>query len=94
MAIALWNGAILAESDHCEIVDGNLYFPPDSIDRRYFKTSDTHTVCSWKGTASYHDIEVNGKVNADAAWFYPEPEKAAENIKNYIAFWHGVTVEP
>ncbi len=93
MAKALWNGAVLAKSDHCEIVEGNLYFPPDSIVRRYFEPSDTHTVCPWKGTASYHDIEVDGEVNADAAWFYPEPKKAAENIKDYVAFWRGVTVE-
>jgi len=93
VAKALWNGVLLAESDQCEIVEGNLYFPPGAIDQQYLRPSNTHTVCPWKGTASYYDIEVSGEVNADAAWFYPEPKEAAGNIKDYVAFWHGVTVE-
>ena len=93
MAKALWKGVILAESDNCEVVEGNLYFPPDSIDGRYFEASDTHTVCPWKGTASYRSVKVNDEVNPDAAWYYPEPKKAVENIKDYVAFWHGVTIE-
>lgn len=93
MPKATWNGAVLAESDRCEVVEGNQYFPPDAINRAYFKASETHTVCSWKGTASYYDIVVNGQTNKDAAWFYPEPKDAARQIKGYIAFWHGVHVE-
>jgi uncharacterized protein (DUF427 family) len=93
MPKAIWNGAVLAESDNCEVVEGNQYFPPDAINREYFKDSETHTVCPWKGTASYYSIEVDGKRNADAAWYYPEPKSAAANIKDRIAFWRGVTVE-
>lgn len=93
MPRATWNGAVLAESDRCEVVEGNQYFPPQSINRAYFKTSDTHTVCSWKGTASYYDIVVNGQTNKDAAWYYPEPKDAARQIRGYIAFWRGVEVE-
>lgn len=93
MPKATWNGVVLAESDRCEVVEGNQYFPPDSITRGHFKASDTHTVCSWKGTASYYDVVVNGQTNKDAAWYYPEPKDAAKQIKDYIAFWHGVKVE-
>lgn len=93
MPRATWNGAVLAESDRCEVVEGNQYFPPQSINRAYFKASDTHTVCSWKGTASYYDIVVNGQTNKDAAWYYPEPKDAARQIRGYIAFWRGVEVE-
>ena len=92
MGTAVWNGAVLAESDQFEKVEGNLYFPPDSINRDYFKDSDTHSVCFWKGKASYYDIEVDGKTNKDAAWYYPEPKSKAENIKGHIAFWKGVEV--
>ena len=90
---AVWNGAVLAESDDTVVVEGNHYFPPDSIDKQYFKPSDTHTICSWKGEASYYSVEVNDKVNNDAAWHYPDPKEAAQNIKDYIAFWKGVVVE-
>lgn len=93
MAKATWEGAVLAESNHCEEVEGNQYFPPDAIQKKYFKPSATHTECPWKGIASYYDVEVNGKRNQDAAWFYPEPKAAAKQIKGYVAFWKGVTVE-
>ena len=94
MPKAIWNGAVLAESDRTEIVEGNHYFPPSAIRREYFRGSDTHTVCGWKGTASYYDIEVDGKRNDGAAWFYPDPKPAAANIAGYVAFWKGVKVEP
>lgn len=93
MPKATWNGAVLAESNQCEVVEGNQYFPPDSINRQYFKDSSTHTTCGWKGVASYYTIEVDGQVNSDAAWYYPEPKEAAKNIAGYIAFWKGVKVE-
>jgi len=93
MPKAMWNGAVLAESDRCEVVEGNQYFPPDAVNRTYFKESGTHTVCSWKGTASYYDVIVNGETNKDAAWYYPQPKDAAQQIKGYIAFWHGVEIE-
>ncbi len=93
MAVATWNGAILAESDHCEIVEGNYYFPPDSLHQDYFRPSTTHTVCGWKGQASYYSLVVDGQENKDAAWYYPEPKAKAEQIKNYVAFWRGVTVQ-
>ncbi len=88
----MWNGAILAESDNYETVEGNVYFPPDTINKKYFKDSETHSTCFWKGKASYYSIEVEGKENKDAAWYYPEPKSKAENIKNHIAFWKGVDV--
>jgi len=88
-----WNGTVLAESDQCKQVEGNQYFPPDSIERQYFKESTTHTTCSWKGAASYYDIVVSGKVNKDAAWYYPFPKEAAKHIAGYVAFWKGVEVE-
>ncbi|WP_448562522.1 DUF427 domain-containing protein [Trichothermofontia sp.] len=94
MPKATWNGAVLAESDRCEQVEGNYYFPPDAIHADYFKTSDTHTTCGWKGVASYYTIVVDGQENVDAAWYYPEPKEAAKNIKGYVAFWRGVKVEP
>jgi uncharacterized protein (DUF427 family) len=90
---ATWNGAVLAESEATVVVEGNHYFPPDSICSEHFKPSDTRTVCGWKGTASYYTIEVNGKQNADAAWYYPQPQDAAKEIGGYIAFWKGVQVE-
>jgi uncharacterized protein (DUF427 family) len=93
MAKAIWNGKILAESDVTEMVEGNHYFPPESIKPEYFKDSSSHTTCHWKGLASYYDVEVEGQTNKNAAWYYPDPSPAAENIKGYIAFWHGVTVE-
>lgn len=93
MPRAIWNGVIVAESDHCEVVEGNQYFPPDSIKADYFKPSDTHTTCPWKGVASYYTLEVNGQSNKDAAWYYPNPKDAAKAIKDHVAFWRGVTVE-
>ncbi|MFM6189764.1 MAG: DUF427 domain-containing protein [Planktothrix sp.] len=93
MPKAVWNGAVLAESNQCVVVEGNQYFPPDAIKCEYFKESNTHTTCGWKGVASYYDIVVEGQVNKDAAWYYPEPKSAAQNIKGYIAFWKGVKVE-
>ena len=93
MAKATWNGVTLAESDHCEMVEGNVYFPPDAIDRQYFQDSNTHTTCFWKGTASYYTVVVNGQENKDAAWYYPDPKEKAQNIKGHIAFWRGVSVE-
>lgn len=92
MPKAIWNGVILAQSDQCELVEGNYYFPPDSIHSEYFKESATHTTCPWKGVASYYNVEVNGQVNKDAAWYYPSTKDAAKNIKGYIAFWKGVKV--
>ena len=94
MPRAIWNGAVIAESDRCEVVEGNQYFPSDAVDRRYVRESDTHTLCPWKGTASYLDVVVNGETNKDAAWFYPEPKEAARRIAGYVAFWRGVRVEP
>jgi uncharacterized protein (DUF427 family) len=91
---AIWNGAVLAESAHTEVVEGNHYFPADAIKPDYFKPSNTHTVCPWKGTASYYTVEVDGKTNADAAWYYPETKDAAKNITGHVAFWHGVEVTP
>ena len=93
MPRAIWNGEVLAESDKCVVVEGNQYFPPDSINKQYFKESSTHTTCPWKGVASYYTIEVDGKENKDAAWYYPTTKDAAKNIEGYVAFWRGVTVE-
>ncbi|MBC5816478.1 MAG: DUF427 domain-containing protein [Candidatus Eremiobacteraeota bacterium] len=89
---ATWNGTTIAESDHTEVVEGNHYFPADSVKRDFFKPSETHSVCPWKGTASYYTLEVDGKTNPDAAWYYPEPKDAAKEITNHVAFWKGVTV--
>lgn len=93
MAKAVWNGIVLAESDKYEIVEGNVYFPEESIKKQYFKKSDKNTVCFWKGVASYYTINANGRVNKDAAWYYPNPTQAAKKIINHIAFWKGVQVE-
>jgi uncharacterized protein (DUF427 family) len=89
---ATWHGTTIAESDKTVVVEGNHYFPPDSIKPSHFQKSATHTTCGWKGEASYYDVVVNGVVNQDAAWFYPDPKSAAANIKNYVAFWKGVEV--
>ena len=83
---ALWNDAILADTDDTVVVEGNHYFPVTAINREYFRSSDHHTICSWKGTASYYDIIVNGKVNENAAWYYPMPSDAANQIKDRVAF--------
>lgn len=93
MAKAIWQGQVIAESDDFEVVEGNVYFPPDAINEEFFEPSDYHTVCPWKGTASYHHVVVDGKRNENAAWFYPEPKSAAANIKHHVAFWKGVVVE-
>jgi uncharacterized protein (DUF427 family) len=94
MATAIWNGQVIAESDQCEVVEGNQYFPPDAVKLEFLQPSDTHTTCGWKGIASYHNVTVGGQVNRDAAWYYPDPKPAAQNIAGYIAFWKGVKVEP
>ncbi len=89
---AIWNGSVIAESDDTVIVEDNHYFPSDSIERRYFRESETHTVCDWKGTASYYDVVVNGETNKDAAWYYPDTKDAAKEIEGRVAFWKGVQV--
>lgn len=89
---ATWNGATIAESDDTVVVEGNHYFPPDSINRDHLEPSDHRSRCPWKGLASYYSIAVNGEVNRDAAWYYPEPSDAASEIKDHVAFWKGVTV--
>ena len=94
MARATWNGEVLAESDACVIVEGNHYFPPQAVRSAFLEPSARHTDCHWKGTASYHDVVVNGQVNKDAAWYYPAPKAEAARIAGYIAFWKGVKVEP
>ena len=91
---AVWNGAVLAESDATVVVEGNHYFPIDEVRAEHLRPSDSHTVCHWKGVASYYDVVVGNNVNRDAAWYYPDPSKLAEPIKGRVAFWHGVKVEP
>ncbi|WP_102125775.1 DUF427 domain-containing protein [Deinococcus planocerae] len=91
---AIWNGQVIAESDDTVIVEGNHYFPRGSVNSVYLRPSATHTVCPWKGTASYHTLEVDGQVNPDAAWFYPEPKEAARMVADRVAFWRGVQVTP
>jgi uncharacterized protein (DUF427 family) len=91
---AIWNGTVVAESDDTVVVEGNHYFPADSVDTTLLRESATTSVCPWKGTASYWSLEVDGRTNPDAVWFYPEPKKAAEQIRDRVAFWKGVTVEP
>lgn len=90
---AIWNNQVIAESDETIVVERNHYFPPSTIKSEYFKPSDKHTACPWKGQASYYTLEVDGKTNTDAAWYYPTPKEAAENIKGYVAFWKGVEVK-
>ena len=94
MPKAIWNGAVLAESDQTIVVEGNHYFPPTAIHTQYFVDTLTHSVCSWKGTASYFSVTVNGQTNRDAAWYYPAPTDAASQIKGYVAFWRGVQIQP
>ena len=89
---AIWNNTVIAESDETVVVEGNHYFPRKDIKPEFFKDSDTHTVCPWKGTASYYNVEVDGNKNEDAAWYYPEASELAKNIEDYIAFWKGVEV--
>lgn len=90
---AIWNNAVLAESDHTIVIEGNHYFPLESMGKAYLQESKTHTICPWKGEASYYNVIVDGQVNKDAAWYYPDPKAAAAEIKNYVAFWRGVKVE-
>ena len=93
MPKAIWNKAVIAESDAFETVEGNVYFPPGSVRMERLRPSGTHTSCLWKGRASYYDVVVDGKVNKDAAWYYPDPTSRAQNNKGHIAFWRGVVVE-
>jgi len=93
MARATWNGAVIAESDQTVVVEGNHYFPVDSVRSEFLQPSGAHSVCPWKGTASYYTLTVNGQTNPDAAWFYPDPMPAAAEIKDRVAFWKGVRVE-
>jgi len=90
---AIWNNTVLAESNDTKVIEGNHYFPPESINMAFFKSSDTHTNCPWKGMASYYTLDVNGEKNVDAAWYYPETSELAKQIKGYVAFWKGVTIE-
>lgn len=93
MPRAKWNGQVIAESDQVETVEGNLYFPHDTLKQEFFQESTTKTVCPWKGTASYYHVTVDGETNKDAAWVYRDPKRAAANIANHVAFWRGVEVE-
>jgi uncharacterized protein (DUF427 family) len=93
MPRAVWNGAVIAESDHTRVVEGNHYFPPESVRRDHLRESATHTTCPWKGVARYYDVVVGSDVNRDAAWYYPETKEAANDIRGHIAFWRGVAVE-
>jgi uncharacterized protein (DUF427 family) len=92
MAKAIWNDTVIAESDKTIIVEGNHYFPPESVNQAYLRSNDEHTVCHWKGEAGYYDIVVNGETNPGAAWYYPQPKNAAKHVENRIAFWRGVKV--
>jgi uncharacterized protein (DUF427 family) len=91
---AIWNGSVIAESDDTIIIENNHYFPPDAVNKAFLTSSATHTICHWKGEASYFNIDVDGKTNNDAAWYYPAPKDAAKEIKDYIAFWKGVKLSP
>jgi uncharacterized protein (DUF427 family) len=91
---AIWNGAVLADSDQTVVVEGNHYFPRAALNDEYFRDSDHHTVCGWKGTASYYHVEVGGQRNENAAWYYPEPKEAAKQVAGRVAFWKGVQVVP
>ncbi|HVL51338.1 MAG TPA: DUF427 domain-containing protein [Actinomycetota bacterium] len=93
MPKATWNGELIAQSDDCVVVEGNQYFPRDSVDQQYLRPSDTHTFCGWKGQASYYDVVVGPEVNKDAAWYYPDPMEGAEQVEDRIAFWRGVKVD-
>ena len=93
MKTATWNGAILAQSDNTVIIEGNHYFPPDSLNKEYFTESNSETMCPWKGTANYFTIEVDGSKNEDAAWVYNNPSELAKGIKGHVAFWKGVEVQ-
>jgi uncharacterized protein (DUF427 family) len=90
---AIWNNATIADSDDTVVVEGNHYFPRESVKQEYLQPTDTRTTCPWKGEASYYDVAVNGEINGDAAWYYPDPKPAAAEIKDRIAFWKGVAIE-
>ncbi|WP_273567920.1 DUF427 domain-containing protein [Maribacter halichondriae] len=90
---AIWNNTVIAESNNTIVIENNHYFPADSIKKEYFKESDTHTTCPWKGQASYYSLEIDGKENKDAVWYYPEVSELAKSIKGRVAFWKGVIVE-
>ncbi|WP_200940339.1 DUF427 domain-containing protein [Pedobacter sp. Leaf194] len=90
---ATWNNQVLAESDETIVIENNHYFPPASINKSFFQASDKHTVCPWKGEASYYTLTVDGQKNEDAAWYYPNPKDAAKEIKGYVAFWKGVKID-
>ena len=90
---AIWNGAVIAQSVETVVLEGNHYFPADSLNREYVSFSNHHTMCSWKGQASYYSLLVNVEMNTDAAWYYPAPKQAAENITGLVAFWKGVKIE-
>jgi uncharacterized protein (DUF427 family) len=91
---AIWNGVVIAESAETVVVEGNHYFPKEAVKPEFLRESDHHTVCPWKGTASYYSLEVAGQTNANAAWYYPSPKDAAQKITGYVAFWKGVQVVP
>ena len=93
MKKAIWNNTVIAESEKTIVIEGNHYFPPETLKQEFFKSNETHTTCAWKGVASYYDIEVDGKTNNDAAWYYPEISPLAESIKGHVAFWRGVQIE-
>lgn len=93
MARAVWNGEVIAESDNTIVVEGNHYFPPESVNMGFFRASDQHSRCPWKGKASYYDVVVDDETNSGAAWYYPEPKSAASEIAGHVAFWKGVSVE-
>lgn len=90
---ATWNGRVIAESGQTQVVEGNHYFPPDSVRREFLTPSGTNTTCPWKGLAGYYTVTVDGKSNPDAAWYYPDPKDAAAQIRDHVAFWRGVDVE-
>lgn len=90
---AIWNNEVIAESNDTVVVEGNHYFPPQSVNKAYLMPSNTHSTCPWKGNASYYSIKVNNEINEDAAWYYPQPKEAASEIKDHVAFWRGVKIE-
>ncbi|MEK7321796.1 MAG: DUF427 domain-containing protein [Pseudomonadota bacterium] len=91
---AVFQNSVLADSDNCIVMENNYYFPPEAVTMKYLQTSTTHSVCPWKGIANYYDVIVNGRINADAAWYYPQPKPATSGIKDYITFWKNITIEP
>jgi uncharacterized protein (DUF427 family) len=91
---AIWKDAVIAQSDNTVVLEGNHYFPDSSLNRDHVTFSNHHTMCSWKGQASYYSLLVNGEMNTDAAWYYPDPKPEADNIRGHVAFWKGVRIEP